>query len=407
MEFTLDEGNFLIIPSGWNHLVFSEHPNPLTSVNIALSLWRNNPTFNEVHTFEDCCDYSLNIPSSSNVTIEDYYRATNDSTPMHGVYPLPSMSLHDYESISESLEVVTVNETKNVPSTTTSHYFPFRSYKMLLTDFIKRKHPFNAVGKTLYGVCKQDVKNNHYVDKVLPPAFKDIEFENCIFWINYGYLNSYLHYDTNDNILYQLQGRKRVFLFPPSERPNLYMCNPYPLRLIYSLQVNDNSIQLFKNALSSSFCSQIVEKCKHDESSILLSKIEIDSEVRSILLQFFDKYKLKLYNSASCSPALTPEFEARDVTLHKRIAQAIDEFSNAVVDGENTKHSFTFYWFMNSSRTGPGINIHFRMKTQPIPSITEGTLIFFPSSFMYEHSFTTPYEDLYFIKGYFGPKHKS
>jgi hypothetical protein len=50
--------------------------------------------------------------------------------------------------------------------------------------------------------------------------------KNYALWINFGNnIYSGLHYDIHNNILLQLKGKKRIFLFPPSERQNLHLVN--------------------------------------------------------------------------------------------------------------------------------------------------------------------------------------
>jgi hypothetical protein len=53
-----------------------------------------------------------------------------------------------------------------------------------------------------------------------------------IWWVNFGHVNTAMHHDSNNNLLCQLAGRKRIICFPHSEWPNLYLINPYTPELI-------------------------------------------------------------------------------------------------------------------------------------------------------------------------------
>jgi len=67
-------------------------------------------------------------------------------------------------------------------------------------------------------------------------------------WLNWGNIRTHLHYDTASNWLHQIRGRKRVVLFPPDDRDLLYMWNPYPMKLIYSL-THDTNVNIERNCI--------------------------------------------------------------------------------------------------------------------------------------------------------------
>jgi hypothetical protein len=85
-------------------------------------------------------------------------------------------------------------------------------------------------------------------------------------WINYGNARCLIHYDEYDNWLCQLQGTKRVILFPHEDRDKLYMLNPVSINVI-------NTIRAYR--LSSSFFIEKMPFDIHgDISSIYRTEIE-------------------------------------------------------------------------------------------------------------------------------------
>lgn len=69
---------------------------------------------------------------------------------------------------------------------------------------------------------------NYDIAKILQNDYKNIDFTNNLehaltnVWINYGSINSPLHYDMFDNILTQIDGTKEIYLFAPSDDRYLY-----------------------------------------------------------------------------------------------------------------------------------------------------------------------------------------
>jgi len=62
-----------------------------------------------------------------------------------------------------------------------------------------------------------------YKDLTIPTFFPDDAFFSSVFRITSPQLQLWTHYDTCDNILIQIRGRKRIVLFPPEEALNLYL----------------------------------------------------------------------------------------------------------------------------------------------------------------------------------------
>lgn len=62
-----------------------------------------------------------------------------------------------------------------------------------------------------------------YGDLKIPSLFHPTNFFSSVFRITSPRLQLWTHYDTCDNILIQVRGRKRIIFFPPSEALNLYL----------------------------------------------------------------------------------------------------------------------------------------------------------------------------------------
>ena len=62
-----------------------------------------------------------------------------------------------------------------------------------------------------------------YSDLRIPPLFPPESFFSSVFRITSPSLQLWTHYDTCDNILIQIRGRKRIVFYPPSEALNLYL----------------------------------------------------------------------------------------------------------------------------------------------------------------------------------------
>lgn len=60
-------------------------------------------------------------------------------------------------------------------------------------------------------------------DLTVPPVFPQEKFFSSVFRITSPQLQLWTHYDTCDNILIQIKGKKRIVFYPPSEALNLYL----------------------------------------------------------------------------------------------------------------------------------------------------------------------------------------
>ncbi|CAL8072283.1 unnamed protein product [Orchesella dallaii] len=60
-------------------------------------------------------------------------------------------------------------------------------------------------------------------DLKIPDVFPNESFFSSVFRITSPHLQLWTHYDTCDNILIQIRGRKRIVFYPPTEALNLYL----------------------------------------------------------------------------------------------------------------------------------------------------------------------------------------
>jgi hypothetical protein len=211
LEIILEPGDMLEIPPGWYHWVFSEEPDPITGLNVAINYWYEEkwsmdevdkePPIKTTHNIHKTIDY-LNFLKT--LGDEKLYCSTSDT----GCFTLPK-----------------VRWIHNDTAKCTDHYLTF-------SEFYEKKNS----GKHWYiwGVTDDRLK------PYKPSLYKDKKIRTVNWWINFGNVNTSMHFDSTINSLCQIAGRKRLVLFPHSEWPNLYLINPYPPEFIIEILNNLN-----------------------------------------------------------------------------------------------------------------------------------------------------------------------
>lgn len=192
-EFTIKAGEKLFIPAGWFHFVFSEDADEKTGLNFAVNFW---------------------------------YQPMNNWNIGDNEYGVPYVRKHDLQVNPEELFG---NEEINVVRSELNGLFPsdrnfswFDRHKvfyewMTYREFYESKNPkYYAIQTT-----------NNTLTSLAPKHETELFMASA--WINFGHARSQIHFDEHDNWLYQIQGTKRVLLFPHNERHLLYMKNPIPL----------------------------------------------------------------------------------------------------------------------------------------------------------------------------------
>lgn len=230
-EFTIGPGQKLFIPAGWFHFVFSE-----PGFNYAINYWYNTDWVDDGSVCKEPC-------------IEKHMKTRKD--------------------IGNPRVRVVHSKTNFFPSKLTAHrYKDLISQKdMLYKDFLDGKDPH------LYLV-------QHQVNK---SSKKEVFMTNI--WVNFGGVYSSIHYDLKDNWLCQVEGTKRVILFPQDQRDKLYLWNPYQLELLHKIMSPFNSDQFIRRSLTSlplDMCKRILDSNSdiiHDDKLKAICKLEIDTYV--------------------------------------------------------------------------------------------------------------------------------
>jgi hypothetical protein len=185
----------LFIPAGWWHFVFSEEPNPETHINFAINFWKIS---------ESNWDDNYELGSHDNVPYSESHNLKIDpGSFLKGPISVTKSETNFFHAYEDDEEQITE--------------------MMTYEDFLKLKDPFSYI---LELKCAE-------LEKYAPQINKALFSANI--WLNFGNVCTSPHYDGYDNWLYQIQGRKRVILFPPCERDKLYPVNRYSLNLIKRL----------------------------------------------------------------------------------------------------------------------------------------------------------------------------
>lgn len=221
-EFTIGPGEKLFIPAGWFHFVFSEDVDNETRLNFAVNYW---------------------------------YSPENNWSPGTASCLLPRIEPHDIHiNIREVCGNTKIQCTRSeldglFPSDRVFHKFPRKCWNEFMTfdEFYQTKNP-------KYYIIQNETSNT-----TRHAPIYTTELTRTSSWINFGHVRSLMHFDEFDNWLCQIQGTKRVLLFPHEERHMLYMFNPLPIPLIKEIHSFYNSPRYFisiDNALSINFCDK-------------------------------------------------------------------------------------------------------------------------------------------------------
>jgi len=95
-----------------------------------------------------------------------------------------------------------------------------------------------------------------YADLKIPKLFPPSAFFSSVFRITSPNLQLWTHYDTCDNILIQVRGRKRIILFPPSDALNLYLDGDKSL----VLDIDHPDLKLYPNFAKAQRFEAILEE---------------------------------------------------------------------------------------------------------------------------------------------------
>lgn len=206
IEITLEPGEMLYIPSGWYHWVFSEEPDPETGLNASINYW-----YKDVWDMTKL-DVDTPIKTTHNIhKIIDYMnflktlgdRKLGCSSSNNGTFTLPQMRwIH--------------NDTVKCDD----HYLTF-------AEFYEKKNS-NDKNWYLWGISDDRLG-------LYDPKITNYPLKHSNWWVNFGNVNTSMHYDGDKNMVCQIAGKKRFVLFPHSEWNKLYLVNPYPPEMIHHI----------------------------------------------------------------------------------------------------------------------------------------------------------------------------
>ncbi len=201
-EFVVKTGEFIIIPSGWHHWIFTE-PNTLA---ISYTI------------------HSINIIDLSNV----FYENIENSTPYVGKIDNHYNITYDKffkESQKLSCLAMYSQTYQCCPVYKDYKHITFNYYSTLedIIDISNRQKLYTYVGMDLItdeNILKDYNKIENFMDSKI---YDEIKYETYMWFTLNNRVDSGLHYDGTCNILYVLDGKKTVKLFHPKYRPNLYI----------------------------------------------------------------------------------------------------------------------------------------------------------------------------------------
>ena len=224
IEVEIKPNEMLFIPAGWFHFVISETVDEISKLNAAVTF------FTEYDGCIDCIDtdetFTEWIRYSHEDTINyDYYKEKSFPCIIHSSHTYNSgISIENLENLYQNSNVVVTKS---------------RS-KLFISNYIKEVYPDCCIEvpmkfQDFLNLGKNDKKNNYYLLqssvnlkslKIEKPEFLQKEKgKNYCVWLNFGDIYTGLHYDEYNNVLIQLQGTKKILLFPPSERKKLDLVN--------------------------------------------------------------------------------------------------------------------------------------------------------------------------------------
>ncbi len=149
-----------------------------------------------------------------------------------------------------------------------------------LSNFVRRKFPYENT--YLYMTFDEfyETKNKklciidpyHEFDKA---PLHTVDANTCQIRMNFGKGTCcMLHCDGMDSAVCQIQGRKRILVFPPSERDKLYIMNPYNTELIDIIHrniVQDKYVRINTGIIDKDIINDIIYTMKPDKIKTLKS----------------------------------------------------------------------------------------------------------------------------------------
>jgi Cupin-like domain len=312
-EYTIKPGEKLFIPAGWFHVVYSEDVDKETGLNFALNYW-----YDPVNGWKD------GQPSTLLPRIEKHSIPRLDPNVVFG---------------DEPIRVIHTRLNGLFPSDRIFQRFPGKC----AVDFITFREFYEAKNPNMYVIQAPSEKFRKYMPEYPTPS------TIMAAWINYGKARCLIHYDEYDNWLCQLQGTKRVVLFPHEDRDKLYMFNPVPIGVINTIKTIENSPMYY----------------------IAKSTFDLTRDIRNVYaeeMMKYKKFKLDIINGSKIFPDILPQ-----------------NFKEVTINGHYEKHQMYPLTMIFVKEGTAYIVFYGRDK---IVRLRKGEFIIFPSHFTYPYEVT-------------------
>jgi hypothetical protein len=203
IELTLNKNEYLLIPDGWFHWVYTEPKTVAISFEIRrLEGNKNNILFEHIvknKYFKNKgllydINYNNFIDSILNEDVRALFSSTNDLSPVYK---------------NEYFKTFETNKLKNI--ILINNKFNYHTY---LGSLDLTSNPSWENFKVLRNFINF---GNDIVVNYMPTV-----------WINLDKrVNSGLHFDSTNRVLYVVEGQKKIILAPPEEKENLYLKNMF------------------------------------------------------------------------------------------------------------------------------------------------------------------------------------
>jgi len=200
----LNKNEFLTIPLGWFHWIYTE-PNTIAVsyeiANVNFKVLENNHFYNSFK-------FSNPYKGTNNINIDINYNEFINST-----------LNHTYRAI--------ISDNSDCSPVIKNNQFKF-FYENTLENIISiHYNKFKYIGMNT-------IKNNTYVDKykhintiIEKELYYDIYYKSNLWFSLDKIINSGLHSDPYNNIMFVLTGKKTIYLLNPNAKPNLYIRDMY------------------------------------------------------------------------------------------------------------------------------------------------------------------------------------
>jgi len=234
VEVILNEGEYLFIPAGWFHFVFSEKidDDPNNNLNVAMSHFIVSKFDCIICDLNENKNYTFNCPEFEEGTVsKNLFKSFRNASQPFKVNNFKKNNHWNCFNWTEDTLLQKYEDTELLVNSSVSPFF--------VSNYIEDIYPKHWIEKSMSFKNFIDTKGHKYgfyyyllqTGKELKDGSNDIKSlsileneieKNYAIWINFSNVFTALHFDESDNILLQIKGRKRILLYPPSERKYLY-----------------------------------------------------------------------------------------------------------------------------------------------------------------------------------------